>query len=1030
MHELFPIFVTQIWQVTLLAIFVWIVTKTCCKRRPHLGHALWLLVLIKCVVPPVFGSSASVYSWLMTHDNPNVVADQFVEATPQTADAHSAFPKPKILIAKPAETAPVVPIVNPAFQTPPSIVTVKQGTPTIVEPVGSVQRIVAKSKTPQAVAIPVVNSIRTARSVPARAMSPTPVGYSWIIKAWLLGAAMFFAATVLRYLRFRSWINRQTEVEATDIESQVLTLAKKLRLRRKIRVNVVDAEFGPAVVGLVRPMIVLPNSIVAGNTAEELEPILGHELIHLRRGDIYWSVLQVVACSLMWFHPLVWLASRNVTRETEKCCDEETIANFQCDRANYARVLVDILEQKSRLRIAPVAPGVRPTDITSSRLERIMNSDNGTCRRTPRWIWALTLLIAIVVLPGAAIVQSQQIENGFSLNDTEGSPALANGSFQSDDARWRLSGDTKPPVKKTVILAPNQEFSPSPSQAFGGGFGQFNTGAAKAKFEARILEMANGDEEQKKILKELEDKFWQSSTTRRKLQNCKIPQVYLEMRFAKVPESFGNEILKKTKLEKPVSQNRWKYSEHQISKSALKELLVQIHDSDESEVSSPSFQTVYLKSPFKTPDAEIYESFVSGLENVSIVDPANFTPRKTRHSEGVFLVGKFDDGNKESVPFSGNINIRKLQRSAGRKLPLKLGANEVKIENPLSKTVQHPCSWDLLVDQVRVIRASFEDDTETQILVFVEATRKPAFVSQDEDLTLERVIKIKDELSAKTAHGNSVFSEYLPEPESAMSTKTPKPLALVLKCGETDQKRSLNTKIGLVNNATLTVEGEVESQQISVNNVQVSGNNFVFKNVEEGLFHAQAAKGSLSFNRGEFLEKTLRLSLKSNATLQFAGVEFAADSIECFPDRIEANGSVNVSIPEISSKVSAGRVIMNLKSLAFDFDGDVKVERNVGGDSFPFLVKGNHVAWSLITGEMQTDVRYSSPNRSAGNRGSFGARTFGGSGSTSTGGFGPSTGFTMPSGNRIGQVPPKRSARNQGTYAQPKTQNSFDYGGK
>jgi beta-lactamase regulating signal transducer with metallopeptidase domain len=212
----------------------------------------------------------------------------------------------------------------------------------------------------------------------------------------------------------------------SDIESQVLNLAKKLKLRRKVRVNIVDAEFGPAVIGLVRPTIVLPNSIVAGKTAEELEPILGHELIHLRRGDIYWAVLQVIACSLMWFNPLVWLASRNVTRESEKCCDEETIANFQCDRANYARVLVDILEQKSRLRIAPVAPGVRPADITSSRLERIMQSENGTCRRTPRWIWALTLLIAIVVLPGAAMVRSQES------NRPEPATRTTNGSTSVD----------------------------------------------------------------------------------------------------------------------------------------------------------------------------------------------------------------------------------------------------------------------------------------------------------------------------------------------------------------------------------------------------------------------------------------------------------------------------------------------------------------------------------------------------------------------------------------------------------------------
>jgi hypothetical protein len=158
-------------------------------------------------------------------------------------------------------------------------------------------------------------------------------------------------------------------------------------------------------------------------------------------------------------------------------------------------------------------------------------------------------------------------------------------------------------------------------------------------------------------------------------------------------------------------------------------------------------------------------------------------------------------------------------------------------------------------------------------------------------------------------------------------------------------------------------------------------------------------------------------------------VGFSADSIECFPERIEATGNVKVSIPEISSEVSAGRVIMNLKSLAFDFDGDVKVERNMGGDSFPFLVKGNHVGWSLITGEMQTDVRHSAQNRTPEFQDfPYPNRTrgvFGGSSSRTGSGSAVHSGFVVPSGKRIGQVQPKRSAQTQGNSPQPKTQNRF-----
>lgn len=1038
MDDLFPMFMTQLWQVTLLAIFVWIVTKTCCKRRPHLGHALWLLVLIKCVVPPVFGSSASIYSWLMTHDNPKIVAERFVETAPPTAATITTFSEPKTAIAKPVETVPVVPIVNsaPTLQTPPSVVIAKRGTPAFVTPADSVQRSVAKSTSPQVVAQPIVDSKRRARSVTARALSPTPVWHSWIIKAWLLGAILFLTITVLRYLRFRSWIKRQTPVETNDIESQVSALAKKLKLRRKVRVNVVDAEFGPAVVGLLHPTIVLPNSIVAGKAAEELEPILGHELIHLRRGDIYWSVLQVVACSLMWFHPLVWLASRNVTRESEKCCDEETIANFQCDRANYARVLVDILEQKSRLRIAPVVPGVRPADITSSRLERIMESSNGICRRTPKWIWALTLLIAIVVLPGAAMVRSQENSQTKPIINP---PEIAKNAFRSINSEWQMNGDAAQPRNQAVSSKPPKNpFTSQAAQRFGAGTGHFDPKAAKAQFDAQILGMAKGDDEQRKILEELKDEAWKSLCARQQLQNCKRVQVDLKLRVANMPFETESTLWKASE----------KISERQIPQTQLNKLLEHIGKTENSQVSAVKTITAFVGSK-KSESVNLHRTFVSGIQAFSILDPENLKPQTSDLHEGVELNFAVNKDGEDSISLEGQLSFRRFQVSSGRKLPLKLGSNELKIETAQSLSFPSAFKWSIPKDQVQIVLSAADVESKSQMIVIVEASRRPALVGKDEDLTLEHVLKIKKDLPSQpsSATTSGVGSPVTPivaevnsdvEPIVETQVEPSKPLELVIQCGEKDKKRSLNTKIGLANNATLTIEGEVYSQQISADGVQVRGKNFVFRNEAtsryrvdddgnaivsrdeaarkaEGLFSAKADGGSISFNRKGRIEDTLRLSLQSNAKLQFAGVEFSADSIECWPDRIEADGNVNVSIPEISSKVSAGRVVMNLKSLAFDFDGDVKVERNVDGASFPFLVKGKHVGWSLITGEMQMDVRYS-PSRSrqripiATTNSTFG----GGTQTINRVQSGFQNGFVVPSGNRIGQVPPpNRSSQTQ-----------------
>ena len=60
-EHFFGLLITQTWQIAALAIVVAVVAKLAAKNRPHLAHALWVLVLIKCVTPPVWGHSLGVF---------------------------------------------------------------------------------------------------------------------------------------------------------------------------------------------------------------------------------------------------------------------------------------------------------------------------------------------------------------------------------------------------------------------------------------------------------------------------------------------------------------------------------------------------------------------------------------------------------------------------------------------------------------------------------------------------------------------------------------------------------------------------------------------------------------------------------------------------------------------------------------------------------------------------------------------------------------------------------------------------------
>mgnify|MGYP001813779716 CR=1 FL=1 len=76
--EVFDLLLLQTAQVSVLAIFVWLVVHCWAKDRPHLAHALWGLVLLKCVAPPVLASPTSPFSWL----SPATIAANESDPTP------------------------------------------------------------------------------------------------------------------------------------------------------------------------------------------------------------------------------------------------------------------------------------------------------------------------------------------------------------------------------------------------------------------------------------------------------------------------------------------------------------------------------------------------------------------------------------------------------------------------------------------------------------------------------------------------------------------------------------------------------------------------------------------------------------------------------------------------------------------------------------------------------------------------------------------------------------------------------------
>ena len=362
MNEIAPVLWTQIWQVTAVAAIVFLTVRLLAKDKPHLAHMLWALVLIKCITPPTFSSHISLFSWLS--------ADMGVPLS-QPIDIEFTGEAERVANSGIATDAPGLNL--------------------------WLKRDGVSGSASVSPALPVSKN-------PAAAMNWKNI----LVGVWLVGAAICLVWQGCRVLILNWRLKRKELPPSAEIDALVGKLSTQLGLRRKVLAMITSASIGPAVIGLFHPRILLPSAIVNHGSIEELEPLIAHELIHIRRGDLWWAVLQTLAGSLFWFHPLVRLAVAAISHESERSCDEETVASLGCPSADYARCLLNVLEQKHRLRSVPALPGVKPIEITSTRLERVMKLGHGSHKRTPWWAWGILIACCAFVLPGAALVFAQE----------------------------------------------------------------------------------------------------------------------------------------------------------------------------------------------------------------------------------------------------------------------------------------------------------------------------------------------------------------------------------------------------------------------------------------------------------------------------------------------------------------------------------------------------------------------------------------------------------------------------------------------
>ncbi len=190
----------------------------------------------------------------------------------------------------------------------------------------------------------------------------------WLFAVWFAGVCVCGCWAIRRHRALcRLWTDG-VESAPEAIASIARNAARRAGLIRAPRLVVHPVFTTPAVVGIVRPIVVLPRGLVRGHAGDDLACVLLHELAHIRRRDAIRAAAGQLLQVLYWFHPIAWAARARLDTLREIACDAEVVSTTSRDE--YRRTLLRLARP---LASAPhrVVPGLGLFEHRSDLLTRL-----------------------------------------------------------------------------------------------------------------------------------------------------------------------------------------------------------------------------------------------------------------------------------------------------------------------------------------------------------------------------------------------------------------------------------------------------------------------------------------------------------------------------------------------------------------------------------------------------------------------------------------------------------------------------------
>jgi beta-lactamase regulating signal transducer with metallopeptidase domain len=225
----------------------------------------------------------------------------------------------------------------------------------------------------------------------------------WLVIAWVAGVILLTIRLVGAWWRLRRLLTRDVWPLVDRWATLTSHMCDAFDVHRKVQFLESRLADVPVVISWLRPVVLVPTSIMTNLTPAEVEALLAHELAHIRRRDDVVNLLQTVIETLLFYHPAVWWLSARLRQEREHCCDD-LAAEMIGDRVIYSRALMAAAQLATSRpeRLAVAANGGKLV----VRIRRLLGR-TAIGPVQPQSRWPVVAILLLMMLAAVGLVASR-----------------------------------------------------------------------------------------------------------------------------------------------------------------------------------------------------------------------------------------------------------------------------------------------------------------------------------------------------------------------------------------------------------------------------------------------------------------------------------------------------------------------------------------------------------------------------------------------------------------------------------------------